>query len=499
MLSTRTIKKFLGFQKCSMNGHKVQDLFQTVLNAPDLWQHAYLKIYANPGNMTAGSDGLTIDGYSEERAANLRELLRDNRYVPTPVKRVYIPKANGKQRPLGIPGPHDKQVQEVWRMILEAIYEPVFKDSSHGFRAARSCHTALKDIKHTWSGVKWFIEFDIEGYFDNIDHQILMQLLEKRIDDVKFLNVIRKMLRAGYLEDWKYHNTYSGTPQGGISSPILANIYLHELDCFVETLIQSFTKGEKRRWNPEYATIMVKANGINRKIKKAGDPEKRALLIEEKRTLQERMHELPSTDQHDPGYCRLRYCRYADDFVLGVIGPKSEAEEIMEKVKAFLHESLKLKHSEEKTSLKHNSEVIRFLGYDISVVNSEKIMKGVYKGQHTKRRVGKGHISLHVPDERLQRFATSRRYGNWETKKGLHKAFLSQASDAEITMQYSTELRGLAEFYTMADNFSRALWKLQWIWRQSYLKTLAFKHQTSVQKMVDTLNRQQFPEVDKTS
>jgi hypothetical protein len=234
---------------------------------------------------------------------------------------------------------------------------------------------------------------------------------------------------------------------------------------------------------------MVKANGINRKIKKAGDPEKRALLIEEKRTLQERMHELPSTDQHDPGYCRLRYCRYADDFVLGVIGPKSEAEEIMEKVKAFLHESLKLKHSEEKTSLKHNSEVIRFLGYDISVVNSEKIMKGVYKGQHTKRRVGKGHISLHVPDERLQRFATSRRYGNWETKKGLHKAFLSQASDAEITMQYSTELRGLAEFYTMADNFSRALWKLQWIWRQSYLKTLAFKHQTSVQKMVDTLNR----------
>jgi group II intron reverse transcriptase/maturase len=168
--------------------------------------------------MTAGSDGLTIDGYSEERAANLRELLRDNRYVPTPVKRVYIPKANGKQRPLGIPGPHDKQVQEVWRMILEAIYEPVFKDSSHGFRAARSCHTALKDIKHTWSGVKWFIEFDIEGYFDNIDHQILMQLLEKRIDDVKFLNVIRKMLRAGYLEDWKYHNTYSGTPQGGIST-----------------------------------------------------------------------------------------------------------------------------------------------------------------------------------------------------------------------------------------------------------------------------------------
>ena len=134
-----------------------------VLNAPDLWEHAYLKIYANPGNMTKGTDALTIDGYSEERAANLRELLRENRWVPTPVRRVYIPKANGKMRPLGIPGPHDKQVQEVWRMILEAIYEPVFKDSSHGFRPQRSCHTALRDIQRTWTGVKWFVEFDIEG------------------------------------------------------------------------------------------------------------------------------------------------------------------------------------------------------------------------------------------------------------------------------------------------------------------------------------------------
>jgi group II intron reverse transcriptase/maturase len=218
VLSSRTIKKFLGIQQCSTNGHKVKDLFQMVLNAPDLWQHAYLKIYANPGNMTAGTDGLTIDGYSEERAANLCELLRDNQFVPTPVRRVYIPKANGKMRPLGIPNAHDKLVQEVWRTVLEAIYEPVFWDTSHGFRPHRSCHTALQKIRNTWTGVKWFIEFDIEGYFDNIEHQILMELLEKKIDDVKFLNVIRKMLKAGYLEDWKYHHTWSGTPQGGIGT-----------------------------------------------------------------------------------------------------------------------------------------------------------------------------------------------------------------------------------------------------------------------------------------
>src|SRR5882724_7802190 len=196
MLSERTLKKLQGIRKCSSNGHKVKDLFQFVLNAPDLWEQAYGNIYANRGAMTPGIDGLTIDGYSQDRAANLRELLMNNRYVPTPVKRVYIPKPNGKQRPLGMPNPNDKQVQEVWRMILESIYEPVFKDSSHGFRIQRSCHTALETIVRTWRGTKWFIEFDIEGYFDNIDHKILMGLLEKKIDDVKFINVIRKMLKA---------------------------------------------------------------------------------------------------------------------------------------------------------------------------------------------------------------------------------------------------------------------------------------------------------------
>jgi RNA-directed DNA polymerase len=186
-----------------------------ILNAPDLWEQAYGNISHNKGGMTPGVDMLTIDGYSHERATNLRELLRENRYVPAPVQRVYIPKPNGKQRPLGKPTTNDKQVQEVWRMVLESIYEPVFSDHSHGFRIHRSCHTALKKIVY-WKGTKWLIEFDIEGFFDNIDHNILMELLEKKIDDTKFLNTIRKMVKAGYVEEWKHHNTYSGTPQGGI-------------------------------------------------------------------------------------------------------------------------------------------------------------------------------------------------------------------------------------------------------------------------------------------
>ena len=146
MLSERTLSKLQGIRTCSINGHKVKDLYQMILNAPDLWDQAYGNIYANKGGMTPGVDGPTIDGHSDGRAENLRLLLRENRYVPTPAKRVCIPKPNGKLRPLGMPTANDKLVQEVWRIILESIYEPVFKDVSHGFRPKRSCHTALKKI-----------------------------------------------------------------------------------------------------------------------------------------------------------------------------------------------------------------------------------------------------------------------------------------------------------------------------------------------------------------
>src|SRR6266446_4056274 len=370
MLSDRTLKKLQGIRTCSINGHKVKDLFQFVLNAPDLWEQAYGNIYDNKGGMTPGVDGLTIDGYSDERANNLLGLLRENRYMPSPVQRAYIPKSNGKQRPLGKPTANDKHVQEVWRMILESIYEPVFKDSSHGFRMQRSCHTALKSIVSTWSGTKWFIEFDIEGFFDNIDHNILMGILGKKIDDNKFLNVVRKMLKAGYMEEWKFHETYSGTPQGGVASPILANIYLHELDCYVETLIADFTRGKARRYNLEYTRVGLHISRYNKKIKQEADPEERAKLLDKKKAMQRQALEIPSRNQHDPNYRRLRYCRYADDFLLGVISSKEEAEEIYRKIENFLSEALRLNTSKAKSGLKHQTEVIRFLGYDLTTKNT---------------------------------------------------------------------------------------------------------------------------------
>ena len=211
-----------------------------------LWFQAYQNIYSNKGAFTKGSDDSdTLDNFDKERISKIIASLKDMSYQCKPARRINIPKANGSTRPLSIPCGTDKLVQEACRIILEAIYEPKFSDSSHGFRPGRSCHTALQKVS-TWNGTKWWIEFDIKGCFDNIDHTILVKLLEKRIDDQKFLGLIRKFLNAGYLDNFQYHNTFSGTPQGGIISPLLANVYLNELDQFVDELCKSKNNKEIR-------------------------------------------------------------------------------------------------------------------------------------------------------------------------------------------------------------------------------------------------------------
>src|SRR5262245_10863457 len=250
MLPDRAIKRLQTLPDISKEGKRVNGLFR-LLETPELWLQAYANINANKGALTPGVGPVTMDGFSRERAANLIELLKDGQYRPKPVRRTYVPKPNGKMRPLGMPSGDDKLVQEMVRMLLEPIYEPVFSNWSHGFRPKRSCHTALKQVER-WNGTKWLVEMDIEGFFDNIDHQVMIELLEKKIDDQRFIDLVKAFLKAGYMEDWKFHGTFSGTPQGGILSPILANIYLHELDMFMETMMASFTTGERREPNREY-------------------------------------------------------------------------------------------------------------------------------------------------------------------------------------------------------------------------------------------------------
>lgn len=237
--------------KSNNKNYKYNRLYRNLYN-PSFYLKAYTNISPNQGNMTKGTDGKNIDGFSLEKINILIESLKDESYQPYPSKRVFIPKKNGSKRPLGIPAFKDKLLQEVIRMILEAIYEKSFKESSHGFRPKRSCHTALYKVRKTFTGVKWFVEGDISGFFDNIDHHTLIALLRRRITDEKFIRLIWKFLRAGYLEEWQFQSSYSGTPQGGVISPLLSNVYLTELDIFMEEYKKEFTKGDKRKTTKSY-------------------------------------------------------------------------------------------------------------------------------------------------------------------------------------------------------------------------------------------------------
>src|SRR5262249_53357608 len=236
------------------------------------------------------------------------------------------PKPGGKKRPLGLPSWSDKLVGEVVRLLLEAYYEPRMSVRSHGFRPGRGCHTALCGIADLWTGTTWFIEGDIADCFGSLDHEVMLAILAEHIHDNRFLRLIKQMLQAGYLEDWEWNATLSGAPQGGVASPVLSNIYLDRLDSFVETvLIPEYTRGKGRRHHSGY-------NKVSKAIRAARDSGDRAAV----RALQQQQRTLPTGDPRDPGYRRLRYCRYADDHLLGFTGPKAEAEEIKARLAAFL-------------------------------------------------------------------------------------------------------------------------------------------------------------------
>ena len=207
-------------------------LYRQMFNR-DLYLLAYGNIYSNQGAMTPGTGEETADGMSEEKIDQIIEAMRREKYRFAPARRTYIPKKNGKLRPLGMPSWSGKLVGEVVRLLLEAIYEPQFSDNSHGFRRVRGCHTALRKINDTWTGTAWFVEGDISDCFGSLDHEVILWILAEEIHDNRFLRLIRNMLKAGYLEDWEYHDTLSGGPQGGMVSPILSNVYLHKLDEFV--------------------------------------------------------------------------------------------------------------------------------------------------------------------------------------------------------------------------------------------------------------------------
>ena len=245
----------------------MDELYRQLFN-PQLYLLAYGRIYSNKGAMTPGPDAETADGMTLGKIERIIDALRHERYRFKPVRRHYIPKKDGKQRPLGLPSWSDKLLGEVVRLLLEAYYEPQFSDHSHGYRPGRGCHTALREVAVAWTGTTWFIEGDISRCFDQLDHRSCSATLGEKIHDNRLLRLIGQMLRAGYLEDWVWNATLSGAPQGGVLSPCLSNIYLDRLDKFVETvLLPEYTRGVRRRPNPEYKRIA----GAIRRARKRGD------------------------------------------------------------------------------------------------------------------------------------------------------------------------------------------------------------------------------------
>lgn len=461
--------------------YRYERLYRLMFNE-EMFFTAYQRIYAKEGNMTEGSDGKTIDEMSLDRITQLMELLRSEKYQPQPARRVYIPKKNGKMRPLGIPSFDDKLVQEVVRMVLEAIYEGQFLDCSHGFRPNRSCHTALTKIQKTFTGAKWFIEGDIKGFFDGIDHEVLINILKERISDERFLRLIRKFLKAGYVEEWTFHNTYSGTPQGGIVSPILANIYLDKLDRYVTDYVQTFDKGRVKRPLSFQKTLDSRKLVVKRKLKVVEDANERLELVKQIKAIDKQKLSIPACNEMDSDYRRLKYVRYADDFLIGVIGSKEDSKRIKEDIKTFLESKLKLELSEEKTLITHTEKPAKFLGYEVTV-NKSKLAKRNIDGELVRTYNKKVYLSLSMDTikKKLLDFGVLeiKQNNGTEVWKARERAKSLHNDDLEILQTYNYTIRGFHNYYAIANN-SSLLSRFRYIMQYSMYKTFAAKYRSSV-------------------
>lgn len=419
--------------------YKFERLYRLLFNE-NLFAEAYQRLSRNPGNCTKGTDGQTIDGTSIKRIRDLIEQLKDESYRPCPARRIYIPKKNGKLRPLGIPSFKDKLVQEVVRMILEAIYEGHFEDCSHGFRPHRGCHTAMASLQKGGSGTRWFIEGDIKGFFDNINHDVLISILSERIHDERFLRLIRKFLKAGYLEQWEYKNSYIGTPQGGIISPILANVYLDKLDKFMLRYIETFNKGKARQRNPEYKRVANRKDKRVKKLKNEQDEQKKGVLRSEIASLHREMQRLPATLDMDENFKRMKYVRYADDFLICVIGSSTN-----------------------KTKKDYRGIPIRSLDHKVVLLLPFEAMR--------KKLLDYDAMRIVIKDGKEVWESTSRPY-------------LRSNDDLEILNRYNSEIRGIYNYYCIANNVN-ILNSFYGIMKESMYKTFSSKYESTVRKIVN--------------
>ena len=476
-------------EKSKDETYRFKRLYRNLYNQEFYWL-AFKNIYANNGSMTAGADGTTIDGMGNERIEKIISSLRDRSYQPKPARREYIAKKNSnKKRPLGIQSGDDKLVQEAVKMILESIYEPNFSDKSHGFRPNRSCQTALKQIQKSFTGTNWVVEGDIHACFDSFDHHVIINILQKRIDDEAFIQLIWKFLKAGYMEQWAYNRTYSGVPQGSGVSPILANIYLDELDKFIEKYAEGFHKGRKKKMNPKYKSITNRLSEYRCEGKAVWQELSREERKERSKVLKEKLKiqkSMTPTVPIDTSYKRIQYTRYADDFLVGVIGSREDAETIKSDIKKFLKETLKLEMSDEKTKITHTGDRARFLGYDVTV-SRDQTLKKTANGKV--QRTQSGVVKLYVPRDKwvnkLIEYKAIKIKINENGKErfvALHRGKLVNQSDIEILARYNAEVRGLYNYYSIANDAFK-IGRFANVMKYSMYKTFACKYKTNVNEI----------------
>jgi group II intron reverse transcriptase/maturase len=476
-MSQKTFERLEYLRKQNSNREWINRNLYRLMYEEDLYILAYERIKSKPGNMTPGSDGETLDGFSRTTIGKIIQDMRTEHFRFQPVRRQFIPKSNGKLRKLGIPSIRDKIVQEVLRMILEAIYDsphgPYFRESSHGFRPNQSCHTALREYRRNWKAINWMIEGDIQACFDELDHHVLVNILRKKIQDERFLNLIWKLLNAGYMDlHGNKRESLIGSPQGGIASPILANVYLHELDEFIEGLRQRYEKGKEKARNPDYHRL------AKRKQQMAAQGQTKTKAF---RTLVKHIRQLPTVQVNDPNYIRVKYLRYADDWAIGLCGSKDVAKQIKEEIKIFLSETLKLRLSEEKTSITNaRMEKAHFLGTDLTI-GKGKIQKIVLTtnqtGKRFKRRSTGWETQMYAPLpkllKRLKEKGICDQEGTPKAKSGWAMLDIEQ-----MIMLYSSINRGIQNYYRFVDNWRR-LSRIQYILQFSLVKTLANKLKTT--------------------
>ncbi len=456
------------------------DLYR-LLYRTDLYILAYERIKSKPGNMTPGTDGDTLDGFSVDTIHAMVQEMRTERFHFKPVRTTFIPKANGTMRRLGIPCVRDKVVQEAMRLILEAIYDspagPYFRDTSHGFRPHRSCHTALREFRGKWSAVNWLIEGDIHACFDELDHHVLVTTLRKKIHDERFLNLIWKLLTAGYMDlHGRTQGSLIGSPQGGILSPVLANAYLHELDEFVEGLRAQLDKGRRKRRNPAYQRLSHQKS----RLVKRGETKTEAF-----KQISQLMRTMPTLQVDDPDFIRIKYLRYADDWIVGVWGSHALAEEIKQDIKTFLHDHLRLTLNEDKTRITHaRTEEAFFLGTVLKLGGQGEAKLTLQTNGHGKafkRRSTGWETVMKAPLPKLLKRVSDRGFC---TKEGTPtpKSGWAYLDVDQLIRLYSGINRGVQNYYRFTDNWAH-LQRIQYILQFSLAMTLGRKFKISTPKV----------------